>query len=104
MYTPSVETKKKDDATTAPHRLSYLTVNEFNNINSTVYTQAVCFASYKLALIILKACVCYLQKFMYDFNSRGLCSLGPFFASCFKKMRNSKMKEKTQTQFEMMDN
>ena len=41
---------------------------------------------------------------MYDFKSRGLCSLGPCFASCFKKMKNSKMKEKTQTQFEMMDN
>ena len=100
MYTPSVERKKKnDDANTVPHGMSYLSVKKFNNINNTVYTQAVCFASYRFALIILKACACYLQKFMYDFKSRGLCSLGPCFASCFKKMRNSKMKEKTQTQF-----
>ena len=42
-------------------------------------------------LLFLKACAYYLQKFMHDFKSRGLCSFGPCFASCFKKMRNSKM-------------
>ena len=31
---------------------------------------------------------------MYDFRSRGLCSFGPCLASCFKKMRKWKTKEK----------
>ena len=61
---------------------------------NTVRTQftlnevAICFASYRFAPIILKACACYLQKFMHDFKSRGLSSFGPCFASCFKKTRN----------------
>ena len=61
---------------------------------NTVRTQftlnevAICLASYKFALIILKVCACYLQKFMHDFKSRELSSFGPCFASCFKKTRN----------------
>ena len=67
---------------------------------NTVRTQftlnevAICLASYRFALIILKACACYLQKFMHDFKSRELSSFGPCFASCFKKTRNEKVKER----------
>ena len=67
---------------------------------NTVRTQftlnevAICLASYKFALIILKVCACYLQKFMHDFKSRELSSFGPCFASCFKKTRNEKVKER----------
>ena len=69
---------------------------------NTVRTQftlnevAICFATYRLALTIFKGCACYLQKLMPDFKSRGLCSFGSCFASCFTKMRNSKMKQKIQ--------
>ena len=67
---------------------------------NTVRTQftlnevAICLASYRFALIILKVCACYLQKFMHDFKSRELSSFGPCFASCFKKTRNEKVKER----------
>ena len=54
----------------------------------TLNEAAICFALYRFALVILKACACYLQKFMHDFKSRGLSSFGPCFASCLKKTRN----------------
>ena len=65
----------------------------------TLNEVAICFVSYRFALIILKACACFLQKFMQDFKSRALCLFGLCFASCFKKMRNSKMKEKNSNTF-----
>ena len=70
---------------------------------NTVRTQftlnevAICFASYRFALIILKTCTrlaafkssCTISR-VEDF-ARSVRD----FASCFKKMRNSKMKEQT---------
>ena len=58
---------------------------------NTVRTQftlnevAICFASYRFAPIILKACACYLQKFMHDFKSRVLSSFGPGLQALLRK-------------------
>ena len=58
---------------------------------NTVRTQftlnevAICFASYRFALVILKACACYLQKFMHDFKSRVLSSFGPGLQALLRK-------------------
>ena len=83
---------------TSTHGLSYLSVYKFNNI---IFNASETSRTDKNSknLVYPQRSACYLQKFMHDFKSKGLCLFVPCFESCLKKMRNLKMNEKTQIQF-----
>ena len=79
-----------------PRRLAQQT-----NVVRTQFTLnevAICFASYRFALIILKS-LCLLPSKVHVRFQEQRTLFGPCFASCFKKMRNSIMKEATQVKF-----
>ena len=79
-----------------PRRLA-----EQTNMVRTQFTLnevAICFASYRFALIILKS-LCLLPSKVHVRFQEQRTLFGPCFVSCFKKMRNSIMKEATQVKF-----
>ena len=61
----------------------------------TLNEVAICFESYRFALVILKSLRLLPLKVHARSQEQRTLLVQPVFAICFKKMRNLKMKEKT---------